>query len=321
MSDLKETGEMRVFLAGATGAVGRRLVPRLVERGHVVVGTTRTAGRAAELRAMGAEPVVVDGLDAAGIGEAVARAEPDAIIHQMTALAGTPDLRRFDRWFAHTNELRTRGLENLLAAAQATGVPRVVAQSFTGWNNARTGGPVKTEADPLDPAPLKWQRESLAAIQALEAAVSTEGIALRYGALYGPGASDELVALVRGRKFPVVGDGAGVWSFTHLDDAASAAVAAVEQGGHGVYNVVDDDPAPASAWLPYLAEAVGAAPPRHVPAWLARLAAGAVPVRWMTEGRGASNARFKAEFDWQPIWPSWREGFRHGLTDSVMVSA
>ena len=152
---------MRVFLAGATGAVGRRLVPRLVERGHVVVGTTRTADKAAELRALGAEPVVVDGLDAAGVGEVVARAEPDAIIHQMTALAGTSDLRRFDRWFARTNELRTRGLENLLAAAQATGVPRVVAQSFTGWNNARTGGPVKTEDDPLDPAPLKWQRESL----------------------------------------------------------------------------------------------------------------------------------------------------------------
>jgi nucleoside-diphosphate-sugar epimerase len=312
---------MRVFLAGATGAVGRRLVPQLVERGHTVVGTTRTAGRAAELKAMGAEPVVVDGLDAAGIGEAVARAEPDAIIHQMTALAGTPDLRRFDRWFARTNALRTRGLENLLAAAQATGVPRVVAQSFIGWNNARTGGPVKTEADPLDPAPLKWQRESAAAIQALEAAVSKEGIALRYGALYGPGATDELVALVRARRFPVVGDGAGVWSFTHLDDAASAAVAAVEQGGRGVYNVVDDDPARVSEWLPYLAEVVGAKPPRHVPAWLGRLAAGAVPVRWMTEGRGASNARFKAEFDWQPIWPSWREGFRHGLTDAVMVGA
>ena len=306
---------MRVFLAGATGAVGRRLVPRLVERGHVVVGTTRTADKAAELRALGAEPVVVDGLDAAGVGEVVARAEPDAIIHQMTALAGTSDLRRFDRWFARTNELRTRGLENLLAAAQATGVPRVVAQSFTGWNNARTGGPVKTEDDPLDPAPLKWQRESLAAIQALEAAVAREGIALRYGALYGPGASDELVSLVRARKFPLVGDGAGVWSFTHLDDAAAAAVAAVEQGGRGVYNVVDDDPAPVSAWLPYLAEAVGAAPPRRVPAWLARLAAGEVPVRWMTEGRGASNARFKAEFDWQPIWPSWRDGFRHALTD------
>jgi nucleoside-diphosphate-sugar epimerase len=313
---------MRVFLAGATGAVGRRLVPQLVERGHVVVGTTRSAGRAAELRALGAEPVVVDGLDAAGVGEAVARAEPDAIIHQMTALAGTADLRRFDRSFAATNELRTRGLENLLAAARATGVPRVVAQSFIGWNNARTGGPVKTEDDPLDPAPLKWQRESLAAIRSLEAAMAdTGGIALRYGALYGPGASDELVALVRGRKFPVVGDGAGVWSFTHVDDAASAAVAAVEQDGAGVYNVVDDEPARVSEWLPYLAEAVGAKPPRHVPVWLARPLAGAVPVRWMTEGRGASNARFKARFDWQPRWPSWRDGFRHGLTDAVLVGA
>jgi 2-alkyl-3-oxoalkanoate reductase len=312
---------MRVFLAGATGAVGRRLVPQLVERGHVVVGTTRTASRAADLEAMGAEPVVVDGLDAAGIGEAVARAEPDAIIHQMTALAGTANLRRFDRWFARTNELRTRGLENLLAAAQATGVPRVVAQSFIGWNYARTGGPVKTEDDPLDPEPLKWQRESLAAIQALEATMAREGIALRYGALYGPGASDEMVALIRARKFPLVGSGAGVWSFTHLDDAASAAVAAVEQGGRGVYNVVDDDPAPTSVWLPYLAEAVGAKPPRHVPAWLARLAAGAVPVRWMTEGRGASNARFKTEFGWEPRWASWRDGFRHALTDPVQVSA
>jgi 2-alkyl-3-oxoalkanoate reductase len=180
---------------------------------------------------------------------------------------------------------------------------------------------VKTEDDPLDPAPLKWQRESMAAIQSLEAALADTGIALRYGALYGPGASDELVALVRARKFPLVGDAAGVWSFTHLDDAASAAVAAVEQGGRGVYNVVDDDPAPAAVWLPYLAEAVGAKPPRHVPAWLARLVAGDVPVRWMTEGRGASNARFKAEFDWQPIWPSWRDGFRHALTDPVKVTA
>jgi nucleoside-diphosphate-sugar epimerase len=239
----------------------------------------------------------------------------------MTALSGTADLRRFDRWFARTNELRTRGLENLLAAAQATGVPRIVAQSFIGWNNARTGGPVKSEADPLDPAPLKWQRESMAAIQALEAAVGPQGIALRYGALYGPGASDEMVALIRARRFPLVGDGAGVWSFTHLDDAAGAAVAAVERGGHGVYNAVDDDPAPASEWLPYLAEAVGAKPPRRVPVWLARLAAGDVPARWMTEGRGASNARFKADFDWQPRWPSWREGFRHALTDPVMVSA
>ncbi len=311
---------MRIFVAGATGAVGRRLVPRLLERGHSVVGTTRSQDKARALEALGAEAVVVDGLDAAGIGEAVARAEPDAIVHQMTALAGKPDMRRFDSWFARTNALRTRGTENLLAAAQATGVKRVVVQSFVGWNNARTGGPVKTEADPLDPEPLKWQRESLAAIRFIETAVPRaplDGIVLRYGALYGPGGSDDLVALVKARKFPLVGDAGGVWSFTHLDDAATAAIVAAEQGGSGVYNVVDDDPAPTAVWLPALAEAVGAKPPRRVPAWLARIVAGEVPVRWMTEGRGASNARFKAHFGWEPIWPSWREGFRHALFDPV----
>src|SRR4051812_40309806 len=311
---------MRVFLAGATGAVGRRLVPRLVERGHVVIGTTRTPDKAAELRAMGAEPVVVDGLDAAGVGEAVARAEPDAIIHQMTALAGTSDLRRFDTWFARTNALRTRGTENLLAAAQATGVERMVVQSFVGWNNARTGGPVKREDDPLDPEPLKWQRESLAAIRFIETAVPSaplDGIVLRYGSLYGPGGSDDLVKLVKARKFPVVGDGAGVWSFTHVDDAAMSAIAAAEHGGNGVYNVVDDEPAAVADWLPYLAEAVGAESPRRVPVWLARIFAGDVPVRWMTEGRGASNARFKAGFGWEPVWRSWRDGFRHALSDPV----
>ena len=315
---------MRIFVAGATGAVGRRLVPRLLERGHSVVGTTRTADKARALEALGAEAVVVDGLDAAGIGEAVARAEPDAIVHQMTARAGKPDLRRFDKWFAATNALRTRGTENLLAAAQATGVERVVVQSFVGWNNARTGGPVKTEADPLDPEPLRWQRESMAAIRFLEAAVPAaplDGIVLRYGALYGPGGSDDMVEMVKGRKFPLVGDGGGVWSFTHLDDAATAAIAAAERGGNGVYNVVDDDPAPAAVWLPALAEAVGAKPPRRVPAWLARIVAGEVPVRWMTEGRGASNARFKADFGWEPIWSSWRGGFRHALSDPVPETA
>ena len=311
---------MRIFVAGATGAVGRRLVPRLLERGHSVVGTTRTADKARALEALGAEAVVVDGLDAAGIGEAVARAEPDAIVHQMTALAGKPDLRRFDKWFAATNALRTRGTENLLAAAQATGVERVVVQSFVGWNNARTGGPVKTEADPFDPEPLKWQRESLAAIRFIETAVPRaplDGIVLRYGALYGPGGSDDMVEMIKGRKFPLVGDGGGVWSFTHLDDAATAAIVAAEQGGNGVYNVVDDDPAPTGVWLPALAEAVGAKPPRRVPVWLARIVAGEVPVRWMTEGRGASNARFKADFGWEPIWTSWRDGFRHALSDPV----
>jgi len=266
---------MRIFVAGATGAVGRRLVPRLVERGHTVVGTTRTAGKVAELEAMGAAAAVVDGLDAAGIGEAVARAEPDAIIHQMTALAGKPDLRRFDKWFTLTNQLRTRGTENLLAAAQATGVPRIVVQSFVGWNLAPTGGPIKTESDPLDPEPLRRQRESMAAIRYLETVVpaaALDGIVLRYGTLYGPGASDVQIALVKARKFPIVGNGAGIWSFTHLDDAAGATIVAVEQGGNGVYHVVDDDPAPSAVWLPEFAEAIGAKRPRRVPAWLARIA-------------------------------------------------
>ena len=309
---------MRVFVAGATGAIGRRLVPRLVARGHAVVATTRTPDKAVGLRAVGAEPVVVDGLDGVAIREAVARAEPDAIVHQMSALAGVADLRHFDRWFARTNELRTTGTEHLLAAAQAAGVPRMVVQSYTGWNNARMGGPVKTEDDPLDPEPLKWQRESMAAIRFIDEAVPAaplEGIVLRYGSLYGPGASDDLVELVRAGRFPLVGDGGGVWSFLHVDDAASATVLAVERGGNGVFNVVDDDPAPVSAWLPYLAEVVGAKPPRHVPAWLGTLAAGRVPVRWMTEGRGAGNARFKAGFGWRPAWASWREGFRFGLTE------
>jgi nucleoside-diphosphate-sugar epimerase len=269
---------------------------------------------------MGAEPVVVDGLDGVAVGEAVARAEPDAIVHQMTALAGMSDLRHFDRSFARTNELRTKGTEHLLAAARASGVGRMVVQSFVGWNNARTGGPIKTEDDPLDPEPLKWQRESMAAIRYIEEAVpaaALQGIVLRYGSLYGPGASDELVEIVRARRFPLVGGGAGVWSFLHVDDAASATVLALERGGNGVFNVVDDDPAPVSEWLPYLAEAVGAKPPMRVPAWIGTLAAGRVPVRWMTEGRGASNARFKATYDWRPTWTSWREGFRFGLADPV----
>jgi nucleoside-diphosphate-sugar epimerase len=305
---------MRVFLAGATGAVGRRLVPRLVERGHVVTGTTRTAGKAAELRALGAEPVVVDGLDAAGIGEAVARAEPDAIIHQMTALAGTPDLRRFDRWFAHTNELRTRGLENLLAAAQATGVPRVVAQSFIGWNNARTGGPVKTEEDPLDPYTGSAGETGMAAIRHLEEAVlRAGGAALRYGSLYGPGATEDMAELVRKRMLPLVGRGQGYTSWVHLDDAASATVLAVEQRVQGVFNVVDDEPAPANLWLPHLAACAGAKPPMRVPAWLARIVAGQVPVAMMTQGRGFSNAKAKKELGWELRYPSWRQGFASEL--------
>jgi nucleoside-diphosphate-sugar epimerase len=311
---------MRVFVAGGTGALGRRLVPQLSARGHEVTATTRSAGRAGELQALGARPVVVDGLDGVAVGRAVAEAQPDVIVHQMTALAGTPDLRRFDRWFATTNELRTTGTRHLLAAAQASGVERFVAQSFTGWTNSRTGGPVKTEDDPFDPEPAKSQRETMAAIQYLERAVveaPLTGIVLRYGGFYGPGASESMVELVRARKMPIVGKGTGVWSFIHLDDAAAATVAAVERGKAGIYNVVDDDPAPVAEWLPHLAEAVGAKPPITLPTWLARLAAGDAVVRWMTEGRGASNEKAKRELDWRPAWPSWRDGFRHGLADTV----
>jgi 2-alkyl-3-oxoalkanoate reductase len=309
---------MRVFVAGATGAIGSRLVPQLVARGHDVTATTRNPDKVERLRALGATPVVVDGLDASAVGEAVARAEPDAIVHQMTALAGTPDMRRFDRYFHTTNELRTKGTEHLLAAARAAGVERFVAQSYTGWPNARTGGPVKTEDDPFDPDPAPNQRESLAAIRFQERAVTEaelEGIALRYGSFYGPGASEPLVELIRKRKFPIVGDGAGVWSWIHVDDAAAATVAALERGRRGIYNVVDDDPAPVADWLPYLADAVGAKPPMRIPVWLGRLAAGEVGVRMMTQARGASNEKAKRELGWRPEWSSWREGFRAGLRD------
>jgi 2-alkyl-3-oxoalkanoate reductase len=312
---------MRVFLAGGSGAVGRRLTPQLVARGHQVTATTTSQDKLEGLRALGAEPVVVDGLDAVGVGQAVARAEPDAVIHQMSALAGEPDLRRFDDWFARTNELRTVGTENLLAAARAAGVKRFVAQSYTGWPNIRQGGPVKTEEDPLDADPPPAQAKSLAAIRTLERAVveaPLEGTVLRYGSLYGPGASDGLVALVRGRKLPILGSGEGVWSWIHVDDAAAAAVAAVERGGRGVYNIVDDEPVRVSEWLPYLAEQAGAKPPRRLPAWLGRIVAGEVAVSFMTRIRGSSNAKAKRELGWEPSWRSWREGFRQGLSDEAV---
>jgi nucleoside-diphosphate-sugar epimerase len=310
---------MRVFVAGATGAIGTRLIPRLVAAGHEVSATTRASAKAQQLRALGAEPVVADGLDRDAMTKAVAAAMPDVIIHQMTALAGKPDMRHFDRWFAATNELRTTGTDILLAAARDSGVRRFVAQSYTGWSNPRTGGPVKTETDGLDPDPQKWQRQTMAAIRHIEETVpaaDVEGIVLRYGNFYGPGASDSMVALIRKRQFPIVGDGAGVWSWTHVDDAASAAVAALDHGNPGLYNITDDDPAPVADWLPYLAEMVGAKPPMRVPRWLGRLLAGAVATQWMTEGRGSSNAKARRELDWQPKWSSWREGFRDGLDEA-----
>ncbi len=313
---------MRVFVAGAPGAVGRRLVPLLVARGHQVTGTTTSNKSKNAILAMGAEPVVVDGLDAAGIGEAVARAEPDAIIHEMTALSGTPDFRHFDRWFALTNRLRTEGTVHFLAAAKASGVKRFVAQSFTGWSNSREGSWIKTEDDPLDPRPVKEQTETLAAIKFLERAVldaPLEGIVVRYGGLYGPGSSETLAEILRKRMFPVIGNGAGIVSSTHVDDAAGGTVAALERGRRGVYNIVDDDPAPSRELIPAIAEALGAPKPLRIPAWLGRLLAGEVAVTMMTEGRGSSNAKAKRELGWEPSWPSWREGFRRGLDSSVPV--
>ncbi len=307
---------MRVFVAGAGGAIGRRLLPNLIAAGYEVVASTRSPEKLETLCALGARGVVMDGLDEGSVGEAIARAEPEVIVHQMTALAGVTDLKRFDQTFAATNELRTRGTEHLLAAADAIGVRRFVAQSYTGWPNAREGGPVKREEDPLDPRPPAAMRRTLGAIRRLEQLVTTarlEGLALRYGSFYGPGASDELVQLVRARKLPLVGGGTGIWSWVHVDDAAAATVAAVEGRATGIVNVVDDDPAPVSQWLPYLAEVLGAKPPRRVPSWLARLAAGEAVVSMMTESRGSSNAKAKRELGWQPRWPSWRQGFREAL--------
>ena len=301
---------MRVFVAGATGAIGSRLVPQLLERGHHVTGTSRSEEKAARLRALGAEAVELDLLDPRAVREAVEAARPDAIVHQATALAGLSDFKNFDRSFALTNRLRTEGMHALVAAARDSGVGRLVAQSFAGWPYARVGGPVKTEEDPLDPSPPSAMRETLAAIEELEqTVVAADGLALRYGGFYGS-PDDAQLELVRKRRFPIVGDGGGVWSFVHLDDAAAATVLAVERGAPGVYNVVDDDPAPVREWLPELARTIGAKPPRRVPRWLARLAAGEAGVVLMTEIRGASNAKAKRELGWQLRHPSWRHGFR-----------
>ncbi len=306
---------MRVLVAGATGVVGQQLVPQLIAAGHQVTATTRSAGKAAGLRAAGADVAVVDGLDAVGVGQAVARAEPEVVVHQMTALSGGFDLRHFERTFAKTNELRTAGLDHLLAAAQAAGARRMIVQGYTGWPNVRTGGPVKTEDDPLDPDPPRAMRPTLSAIRYLENAITNsplEGVVLRYGSLYGPGASDLMVDMIKRRQVPVIGDGAGIWSFSHVQDAASAAVAALDRGT-GVYNIVDDEPAPVSQWLPVLSAAVGAKMPFRVPVWLGRLAAGETAVAMMTSVRGSSNAKAKRELRWEPAWPTWRDGFARGL--------
>jgi nucleoside-diphosphate-sugar epimerase len=307
---------MRVFLAGATGAMGKQLVPRLVEAGHEVVGTTRRESMRRAVEEMGATAMVVDALDADQVGGAVATAEPEVIIHELTAI-GSFDIRNFDRSFAATNRLRTEGTDYLLAAGRAVGVKRFIAQSYAAWPYARTGGQVKTEEDPLDPTPARKMRESMTAIRHLETAVTgaawTEGIVLRYGGFYGPGTSmypgGEQWEQVRKRKFPVVGDGGGIWSFIHIADAAEATAMTVDRGPCGIYNIVDDDPAPVAEWLPMLAEKMGAPKPWRVPKLIGRAAAGEVGVVMMTEIRGASNAKAKRELGWQPRHSSWREGF------------
>jgi 2-alkyl-3-oxoalkanoate reductase len=308
---------MRIFLAGATGAIGRRLVPLLVDAGHTVIGTTRHRDSTEQLRFLGAEPAVLDPLDAGAVTAAVAAAGPDVIVHQLTALAGLGSFRAFSDGFAMTNRLRTEGTDNLLAAGRAAGVRRVVAQSFGGWPYARTGGPVKTETDPLDPTPAPGAVSSLNALKHLEAAVTGydgAGLALRYGGFYGPGTSLSAdgphTRMVRKRKFPIVGDGGGIWSFCHIDDAASATVAAVSRGASGVYNVCDDEPAAVRDFLPVLSAELSAKPPRHVPAWLARPLLGDQGMVMMTTARGMSNAKAKRELGWTPAYPSWRDGFR-----------
>jgi nucleoside-diphosphate-sugar epimerase len=313
---------MKIFVAGATGALGRQLIPQLVAGGHQVVGMTRTPDKRELVRGLGAVPVLADALDPEAVGRAVSEAEPEAIVHQLTALAGL-DPRNFERSFALTNRLRTEGTDHLLSAGRAAGVRRFVAQSFAGWPYARTGGPVKSEDDPLDPDPPKPVLRTLDAIRHLEDAVVgadwTEGIALRYGGFYGPGTGfaidppGEQVEMLRKRRFPIVGGGSGVWSFIHISDAAAATVAALERGRRGVYNIVDDEPAPVSQWLPAAAAAVGAKRPMRVPKWIGRLVAGEALTMMMTEVRGASNAKAKRELDWRPRYASWRQGFANGL--------
>jgi nucleoside-diphosphate-sugar epimerase len=319
---------MRIFVAGATGVLGRALVPLLVAQGHEVVGMTRTASKQDLVHGLGARPVVADALDPDAVAQAVASAEPEVIVHELTALSGNMsarDMRHPERspMATMTNRLRTEATDHLLAAGRAVGTRRFVAQSFAAFRWARTGGPVQTEADPLDANPPAELRVPLVGILHVEQAVSAidwgEGVVLRYGGFYGPGTSisrapdAEMAAPVRKRRFPIVGGGGGVWSLVHVDDAAAATVIAVDRGQPGIYNIVDDEPAPVREWLSVLASELGAKPPRRIPRWLGRLAAGETATLMMTEGRGASNAKAKRELGWKPHYASWRLGFEQGL--------
>lgn len=324
------TGEakyMKVFLAGATGAVGRRLVPLLVVAGHHVIATTTANQKLSALRAQGVEPLLLNGLDRAAVMAAVVSARPDAIIHQMTALASMRSLKNFDDEFALTNRLRTEGTSYLLEAAHTAGTTTFIAQGFTGWPNERAGSRVKTERDAPDPNPPKSMTRTLEALRALEhivtgaSASGMRGVVLRYGSLYGPGTAisqdGEIVEMVRRRRFPLIGDGAGVWSFTHVDDAARAAKVALERGAAGIYNIVDDHPVEVSVWLPDLARAIGARSPFHLPAWIGRFVVGEAGISMMTRVRGSSNAKAKNALRWRPEYKSWRDGFRYGLSPSM----
>jgi 2-alkyl-3-oxoalkanoate reductase len=320
---------MKVFVAGATGAVGKRLVPRLLASGYEVTGSTRSPEKAAWLSDIGAKPAVVDALDRTAVMQAVMRAEPEVVLHELTGLVNARSFKNFDDEFALTNRLRTEGLDYLLEAATAAGARRFIAQSYGNWNYERTGSALKNENDPLDPNPPANQRRTLEAIVYLEQTVTRtsgiEGIALRHANHYGPGTGlaldGDLVGLVRKRRLPVIGDGAGVWSFIHVDDLAAATIAAIEHGKPGsIYNIVDDQPVAAATWIAGLAEAVGAKPPRHVPVWLGRIAAGEVGVSMMTQIRGTSNAKAKHELGWRPAYGSWREGFRTGLGEVPIPS-
>ena len=298
---------MRVLLVGASGAIGSRLIPQLTERGHQVTGTSRSAAKAGQLRSLGAEPAVLDVLDAGAVRALVAKARPDAIVYEATALAGQAFSRNMDRGFAPTNELRTKGTDILLAAAAETGVPRFIAQSFAPFRYAHAGGPVKDEGDPLVSDPPPSARLMFGAMAHVDQAVTAAGgIALRYGGFYGD--EDAMVTAVRKRQFPLIGDGAGVMSFIHLEDAAAATVLALDAEGPAVFNITDDEPAPMRDWLPVLADALGAKPPYHVPGWVGRLFMGKT-LPMMTEARGASNAKAKKELGWTLRYPSWRQGF------------
>ena len=300
---------MRVFVAGASGALGSRLVPQLIQAGHDVIGTHHSPASADLLRTLGAKPVMLDLLDAGAVRDAVLESAPEAILHQATALANVTWGRNFDKVFASTNQLRTEGTDALVAAAREADVRRFVAQSFASYRYAREGGPVKTEDDPLHPTAPANAQESFAAMNYLEQAVTDfGGIVLRYGGFYGA-ANDGLIEPVRKRQYPIIGHGGGITSWINLEDAAAATVQALEHDGPAVYNIVDDEPAPVREWLPVFARALGAKPPRRFPAWLARLIAGEAAVVMGTDARGASNAKAKRELGWTPRYPSWREGF------------